>query len=68
MLKLKQPDMYSGMRGNLITVVCKGCCGVFVLNNICKSPAVDNFVMNMGEFICHCSSLVLTKGIEPTVQ
>ena len=60
--------MYCGMGGNLIAVVCKGCCGVFVLNCICKSPAVGNFMMNMGEFTCHCSSLILTKGTELTVQ
>ena len=58
----------AGMRGNLIAVVCKGCCGMFILNNICKSLAVDYFMMNMGEFTYHCSSLLLTKEIEQTVQ
>jgi hypothetical protein len=38
------------MRGNLIAVVCEVCCGMFVPNNISKSPVVDNFVMNMAEF------------------
>jgi hypothetical protein len=39
-----------------------------MLNDMYKSPAGENLIMNMGELTCHCSSLLLTKGIEPTVQ
>jgi hypothetical protein len=54
--------MHAGVRGNLIAVVCKGRWDVFMLNNMYKSSAGDNFIMNMGELTCPCSNILLTNG------